>query len=424
MVSGTLYTFPKSFRGYKSQVAADASGSQLTVVQVKEDDKSRLHVPSFESTDKKVHLIEANSIAFYVANEQLRGGASLESQAQVLQWLGYGSTSLESAVASWVYPALGLVETTPKHLQRAKDDLKACFKFLDEHLKSCTYFVDERVTLADICLASDLLLAYQHVADAVFRQPYVNLNRWFTTLINHPSFKKVVGEVVMVEKAVEVTAKKADEQHPKKEHAPAAAKPAKEAKPPKEAAKPAPKAAAKPKEEEEEEDDFAADEPKQNDPFAEMPKGTFNMDEFKREYSNKDTATVALPYFWTNMATNKEFYSLWYCEYKYANELSLTFMTANLIGGMFQRIEKLRKNAFASMCVFGENNDNLIAGVWFWKGQNLPFPLCSDWTTDYESYEWKKLNPDDENDKKLVNSMFMWEGEIKGKKFNQGKIFK
>ena len=46
-----------------------------------------------------------------------------------------------------------------------------------------------------------------------------------------------------------------------------------------------------------------------------------------------------------------------------------------LFSGMFQRIEKLRKNAFASMCVFGENNDNLIAGVWFWKGQNLPFPV-------------------------------------------------
>ena len=42
---------------------------------------------------------------------------------------------------------------------------------------------------------------------------------------------------------------------------------------------------------------------------------------------------------------------------------------------MYQRIEKLRKNAFASMCVFGEDNNNLIAGVWFWKGQNLPFPV-------------------------------------------------
>ena len=42
---------------------------------------------------------------------------------------------------------------------------------------------------------------------------------------------------------------------------------------------------------------------------------------------------------------------------------------------MFQRIEKLRKNAFASMGVFGENNNNTIAGVWFWKGQGLPFPV-------------------------------------------------
>jgi elongation factor 1-gamma len=42
---------------------------------------------------------------------------------------------------------------------------------------------------------------------------------------------------------------------------------------------------------------------------------------------------------------------------------------------MFQRLEKLRKNAFGSMAVFGENNNNTIAGVWFWKGQELAFPL-------------------------------------------------
>jgi hypothetical protein len=43
--------------------------------------------------------------------------------------------------------------------------------------------------------------------------------------------------------------------------------------------------------------------------------------------------------------------------------------------GMYQRLEKLRKNAFASMGVFGENNNNTIAGVWFWKGQGLAFPV-------------------------------------------------
>lgn len=52
------------------------------------------------------------------------------------------------------------------------------------------------------------------------------------------------------------------------------------------------------------------------------------------------------------------------------------------------------------------------------------FQLSSDWQVDYESYEWKKLDPQDEATKKLVNDYFLWEGEHKGKKFNQGKIFK
>jgi len=36
----------------------------------------------------------------------------------------------------------------------------------------------------------------------------------------------------------------------------------------------------------------------------------------------------------------------------------------------------------------------------------------------------EKLNPDDENDRKLVNNFFLWEGEVGGLKFASGKIFK
>ena len=56
------------------------------------------------------------------------------------------------------------------------------------------------------------------------------------------------------------------------------------------------------------------------------------MDEFKRTYSNNDTLTVALPYFWQHF--EKDFYSIWYCEYKYSEELAKIFMTSNLIGGL------------------------------------------------------------------------------------------
>jgi elongation factor 1-gamma len=180
------------------------------------------------------------------------------------------------------------------------------------------------------------------------------------------------------------------------------------------------------KEEAEEEADAAdeaiAQEPKATDPFAEMPKGTFVMDAFKRVYSNEDTLTKALPYFWENFDAENN--SIWYAEYKYPDELAASFMSCNLIAGMFQRLEKLNKNAFASVCLFGTDNNSTISGVWVWRGHELAFTLCPDWGIDYESYTWTKLDPKDEKTKKLVKEYFSWEGDFDGKKFNQGKIFK
>lgn len=43
--------------------------------------------------------------------------------------------------------------------------------------------------------------------------------------------------------------------------------------------------------------------------------------------------------------------------------------------GMFQRLDKLRKNAFASVILFGTNNDSSISGVWLFRGQELAFPV-------------------------------------------------
>jgi elongation factor 1-gamma len=100
-------------------------------------------------------------------------------------------------------------------------------------------------------------------------------------------------------------------------------------------------------------------------------------------------------------------------------------MSCNLITGMFQRLDKMRKQAFASCCLFGEDNNSTISGVWVWRGQELAFPLSPDWQIDYESYDWKKLDASSEETKKLVTQYFSWAGTDKGgRKFNQGKIFK
>uniref|UniRef100_A0A8C0VBV0 EF-1-gamma C-terminal domain-containing protein n=1 Tax=Cyanistes caeruleus TaxID=156563 RepID=A0A8C0VBV0_CYACU len=108
----------------------------------------------------------------------------------------------------------------------------------------------------------------------------------------------------------------------------------------------------------------------------------FILDEFKRKYSNEDTLGVALPHFWEHF--DREGWSLWYCQYRYPEELSQTFMSCNLITGMFQRLDKLRKNAFASVILFGSDHDSSISGVWLLRGQELAFTLCPDWQVDYE----------------------------------------
>jgi elongation factor 1-gamma len=408
MVAGTLFTYGESFRGYKCRIASAYANNDLKVVEINANDKSAKHVPNYISNDKKVKLFEDIAIAYYLTSDQLRG-TNLEDQSSVLQWLSYGSNELGSAVASWVYPSLSLVESTAGQIAKAEADLKECLTFLDAHLKTRTFLVSERITLADISLAADLALALKHVADADFRAPFVNVIRWWTTIVNQENFKKVTGEITLCSKPAKFCANRFSEYKSKQVVKPAAVEKKPKAEKPKE--DPKPKVAEKQAQAEEEEETY--DEPK-NDPFAALPKGTFNMDEFKRTYSNNDTLTVAMPYLFKNF--EKEFYSVWLCEYKYANELTQTFMTSNLIGGMFQRIEKLRKNAFGSMIVWGENNNNTIAGIWFWRGQELCFPLCQDWTTDYESYEWRKMNIDDENDRKLISQFFAWEGEYKGKK--------
>ena len=46
---------------------------------------------------------------------------------------------------------------------------------------------------------------------------------------------------------------------------------------------------------------------------------------------------------------------------------------------MYQRLDKLNKNSFACMCVFGKSRDAQIQGLWIWRGKDLVFPLSDNW---------------------------------------------
>merc|ERR1719273_1403971 len=262
-----------------------------------------------------------------------------------------------------------------------------------------------------------MLSLYKQVLDPAFRKPFVNVTRWFTTVVNQPNASAVLGQVTLCTKMAEFDAKKfaefsgkGDKKAEKKEKAPK-----------QEQKKPEKKKEEKKKDEAEPEADVPPVE-KKPDPFEKMPKGSFDLEEWKRFYSNNDE-DPSIAWFWEHF--DHENYSIWRGDYKYNDELTMVFMSCNLIGGMFQRLEKLKKNAFASCCLFGKDNDSSISGVWVFKGKELAFELSEDWQIDYASYAWKKLDSKSDECKKMVEQYWKWEGkDDAGRDFNQGKILK
>lgn len=65
-------------------------------------------MPAFESNDGKC-LNDSNAIAYYVANEQLRGKNEYD-RAQIWQWIGFAEGEILPAGCAWVFPILGIIK--------------------------------------------------------------------------------------------------------------------------------------------------------------------------------------------------------------------------------------------------------------------------------------------------------------------------
>ncbi|XP_065185449.1 elongation factor 1-gamma-like [Sycon ciliatum] len=420
-MAGTLYTYGDNFRAQKVLIAAAFSGTQVNVApdfklgetNTSADFLSKFplgKVPAFLTADGQP-IYESNAIAHFVANEQLRGSTPMDA-ALVQQFVQLAENEILPAACTWVYPTLGFMQYNKQATEKAQEHVKTILQLLNNALQTRTYLVGERITLADITVAIALLGLYRQVLEPSFRAPYGNVNRWFTTIVNQPQAKSVLGEVTLCTTMAKFDPKKLAEMQPKKEKV-------EKKKEPKETKPKAEKKEKKPEPEEAAEEPAA---PKAKDPFATFPKSSWDFDAFKRCYSNEDTITKAVPHFWENF--DAENYSIWFSTYKYNDELAQIFMTSNLVNGMFQRLDKLRKNAFASVCILGEDNANSISGVWVWRGQDLVFDLSPDWQVDYESYDWRKLDPSADETKSLLQEYFAWEGDFGGKKFASGSVFK
>lgn len=214
-------------------------------------------------------------------------------------------------------PIIGLDPYNKKNVDEAYKAAMKAINVLEEHLLVHTFLVGERITLADLYTAGMLSRGFEFFFDKKWRSENPNVTRWYETIYNQPIYSSVVGELKFIDEAIKNQPPKKDEK-PKQEKAPKAAA--------------APKAKAKEAENDDDEEEEDKPAPKPKHPLEALPKPGLALDELKRKYSNEDTP-VALKWFWENY--NPEEYSLWRCDYNYNDELTMTFMTSNLIG-MYQ----------------------------------------------------------------------------------------
>ncbi|KAL2624408.1 hypothetical protein R1flu_008653 [Riccia fluitans] len=163
---------------------------------------------------------------------------------------------------------------------------------------------------------------------------------------------------------------------------------------------------------------------KPKNPLDLLPPSPIVLDNWKRLYSNtkaKDFTEVAIKGF--REMYDPEGYSLWFCDYKYNEENTVSYVTMNKVGGFLQCMDFIRTYGFGKMCILGENPPFKIKGVWLFRGTEIP-QMVKDECYDMELYEWTKVDISDEAQKATVSAYFEEPDVINGEKLLEAKCFK
>ncbi|KAI0296968.1 elongation factor 1-gamma [Multifurca ochricompacta] len=394
MSAGTIHTASEVEGKRISAIAAFAGLS----VEVKESTSTIVKTPTF------ITSAIGRYIASLAPNSTLIGNEATDA-ALVDQWVAFVDSTIAHNNSLILQLVKGVINPYNKPIHTVfLDRLTSSLTIIEKHLDTHTFLATERITLADIALAAELQSAFSTTVDSALRAKFPNVLRHFETIVNQPKIASVFGSTTFAEKALQYVPPLKE----KKEKAPAA--PAQ------------PKAEKKPKKEEidEEDDDKPYEEaPKEKNPLDLLPKSTFNLEDWKRAYSNKETrgAGGSLEWFYQNF--DKEGFSLWRVDFKYNEELTQTYMSSNQIGGFFNRLEASRKYLFGSVGVLGTANNSIIAGALVARGPEIK-PVV-EVAPDWESYTYERIDLENVEQKAFFEAALAWDLEVGDKKWVDGK---
>ncbi|CEP61957.1 translation elongation factor EF1B gamma LALA0_S04e04478g [Lachancea lanzarotensis] len=356
-------------------------------------------------------LTEVIAISYYLiglssdhlAKEQL-AGSNIEERAQVLRWMSLTNSELLVLFAKILKPLIGQAPYIKPQADTFEAKIEAVTASFEARLSTHTYLATEQVSLADLFAFTVFGKCFENIFGSKWRAAHPAIMRWFNTVKDVTYLRELSKKYELCDEPLPLP------QSNKKKESKKESK--KETKPPAPVAK-APTATEEPVEQK-----------KPKHPLELLGKATFPLDDWKRKYSNEDTRTGALPWFWENY--NPDEYSLWKVDFKYNDELTLTFMSNNLVGGFFNRLSGSVKYMFGSLVVFGENNDNGITGAVMVRGQD--FAPAFDVAPDWESYSYTKLDPSKPEDKDFIGNMWAWDKPVtvdgRDREIADGKVLK
>ncbi|KAL4915414.1 glutathione S-transferase [Aspergillus aurantiobrunneus] len=213
MAFGTIYSYPNNPRVQKIQAVANLNGLTIEAgdftmgtTNKSPDFLSKFPLgkaPAFSSADG-VHLFESNAIAQYVAEsgpakDQLLGSSAVE-RATIQQWVSSAETEIMSNVITCFLPRFKLAPYNEAADNRALANLERVLGALEKHLGERTWLATDKLSLADIAVASSLIWGFTFVIDAEMRAKYPGALAWFQKVAGSEGVKEAFGETTFVEK--------------------------------------------------------------------------------------------------------------------------------------------------------------------------------------------------------------------------------
>jgi elongation factor 1-gamma len=108
-------------------------------------------------------------------------GSSKQDNADILHWMSFGNSEVLVPLSGWFAPLIGRAPYVKSQVAKSRAQTLKAVQVLEDHLLRRTFLVGERVTLADLFVASIIERAFEYVLDRKWREEHPNVTNHLVT---------------------------------------------------------------------------------------------------------------------------------------------------------------------------------------------------------------------------------------------------